>query len=156
MTIKVVNQNIFESADQAIVITVNCVGVMGKGVADGFKSRYKNLFLDYVRHCRGGRTCPGVITYHQFYRLPNGQFAILFPTKYHWKNPSRIEWIESGLRDLLRMAQELNLDTLSLPPPGCGNGGLDWATDVKPLVDKVFADSSIAVTVYDWKSYGKR
>jgi O-acetyl-ADP-ribose deacetylase (regulator of RNase III) len=147
MTVEVVYRNLFDSTEDAIVITVNCGGIMGKGVAEGFKHRYPLCFFDYNRRCKGALVKPGRITLKDVYRLPNGKYAILFPTKSTWRRNSDIEWIKSGLKDLCDIVLHLGLDSIAMPPPGCGNGGLDWDKEVGPLVHEWWDGSEVEVVV---------
>lgn len=140
MTVTVVKQDLFDSQAQAIVITVNCVGAMGRGVAAVFKAKWPHLFLLYTKRCRSGRISPGVITRNETFQLPDGRYAILMPTKFHWRNPSQLGWIKSGLKDLDKVASELGLDSIAMPPAGCGNGWLNW-DDVLPMINEQFADN---------------
>lgn len=147
MSVRVVYQDLLLSTEQAIVITVNCVGVMGKGVALDFKKRWPHLFLEYAKRCRGSRIMPGKITRQEVYKLPDGRYAIMFPTKYSWRMSSELKWIESGLKDLAGLCNMLGLDSIAIPPPGCGNGGLDFDLEVLPLIRKTFELEEIEVVV---------
>lgn len=95
--IRYVEQNIFESPAQVIVNTVNTVGVMGKGIAKDFKKYYPEMFKEYQRYCEIGALEVGKLW---LYKTPN-KWVLNFPTKKHWRNPSRLEYIESGLKNLL-------------------------------------------------------
>lgn len=124
-----VQGNLFESPAQVITNTVNCVGVMGKGVALEFKRRYPGMFEDYQAKCTAGEIRPG-----QPYLWEDDTTQILnFPTKDHWRGESRLEYIERGLRYIAEHYDELGIHSIAMPPLGCGNGGLDWA-DVKALM----------------------
>lgn len=122
----------------AIVNTVNCVGVMGKGIALQFKNKWPDNFALYQAACRAGNVRPG--TMHVFdagaYAQPH--YIINFPTKDHWRGNSKLSFVEDGLRDLVDQVKRLGIKSIALPPLGCGNGGLDW-NDVKPLIVKAFA-----------------
>lgn len=107
-----------------LVNTVNCVGVMGKGVALEFKNRYPDMYKEYRWKCSAGLIHPGFLSQ---YKATDGKTIINFPTKNHWKNSSRYSYIKDGLvslRALLEL-QPLGI-TIAIPPLGCGNGGLDW------------------------------
>jgi O-acetyl-ADP-ribose deacetylase (regulator of RNase III) len=126
--------NLLRDNAQALVNTVNTVGVMGKGLALQFKRAYPDVFATYVAGCRAGEVKPGRIFP---VAIPDGRWVLNFPTKRHWKQPSRIEDIEAGLDDLVRLVGELGLRSIAVPPLGCGNGGLAWATVRLLIVDKL-------------------
>ena len=147
--------DLFDTTATALVNTVNTVGVMGKGIALGVKRRWPQVYRDYREMCRRGEIAVGHVS-----ALPTGVAAnpvvtgpswiLNLPTKQHWRNPSRLEWIDSGLIDLARVIEELALDSVALPPPGCGNGGLDWA-QVQPLIQARLGIEPLAgvdITVY--------
>lgn len=121
----------------AIVNTVNCVGVMGKGIALQVKRRYPAVFDDYVRECKLGNVRIGTMLPVATNELSGPAWVINFPTKTHWRAPSRLSYISEGLLDLLRVVKELDLRSIAIPPLGAGNGGLDWA-DVEPLIRNAF------------------
>lgn len=126
----VVDGNIFNSPAQVITNTVNCVGVMGKGIALEFKSRFPAMFNDYKERCISGRLLIG-----EPYLWEDEKVQILnFPTKRHWRDKSRLEDIEVGLKYLADHYQKMGIYTLALAPLGCGNGGLNWK-DVLPLME---------------------
>src|SRR5438270_7627373 len=122
--------DLFESQAQTLVNTVNGVGVMGKGVAEQFKKRYPEMFEDYKRRVDAKSVQLGK---PYCYRDSTNQQIINFPTKDHWRSPSRLRDIESGLDYLALHAQEWGVKSLALPPLGCGNGGLEWP-EVGPLI----------------------
>ncbi|MBN8975941.1 MAG: macro domain-containing protein [Rhizobiales bacterium] len=128
--------NMFEERAEAIVNTVNCVGVMGKGVALEFKRRWPENFSAYKRLCNSQRLRPGKVYVHQnteMFHDDGRKFLVNFPTKDHWRSKSRMEFIESGLDDLVEQIQRLRIRSVVLPPLGCGNGGLDWS-EVRDLI----------------------
>lgn len=139
-----IEENIFSSPAQVLTNTVNCVGVMGKGLALEFKNRYPALFDDYKRRCDKGEVRPGVP-----YLWEDDHVQVLnFPTKRHWKDNSRLDDIEAGLKYLAQNYQNMGIYTLALPQLGCGNGGLQWS-DVQPLISKYLASiSDLEVFVY--------
>ena len=122
--------DLFSSRAQTLVNTVNCVGVMGKGIAMEFKKRWPDMFEDYRRRCERRQVHLGE---PYLYRDTAGATIINFPTKDHWRSPSRIADIEHGLDYLVAHAEEWGIKSLALPPLGCGNGGLEWA-EVGPLI----------------------
>ncbi|NEW87147.1 Appr-1-p processing protein [Rhodopseudomonas sp. WA056] len=136
--------DLFESRAQTLLNTVNCVGVMGKGVAEQFKRRFPAMFEDYKARCARGEVRLGEP--YLFCDL-SGARIINFPTKDHWRSPSRLVDVERGLDHLAAHAAEWGITSLAMPPLGCGNGGLEW-TDVAPLIFSKLADLPIEVELY--------
>ncbi|MUG92049.1 Appr-1-p processing protein [Scytonema sp. UIC 10036] len=130
--------NLLEENVEALVNTVNCVGVMGKGIALQFKQAYPENFRQYEKACRAGEVQPGRMFSVVTNSLLNPRYIINFPTKRHWKGKSKIEDIKSGLVALVAEVRQLGINSIAIPPLGCGNGGLDWAI-VKPLIESAFA-----------------
>ena len=118
--------NLLHSDAEAIVNTVNCVGVMGCGIALQFKKHYPENCKFYEAACTRGEVIPGKMLVYELVSLMNPRYIINFPTKRHWRGASRIEDIEAGLHDLVRVIQERNIKSVAVPPLGCGLGGLDW------------------------------
>jgi len=119
--------SILDSQCQALVNPVNCVGVMGAGLAFEFKSKYPDMFWDYKAHCESGSMHLGIVRYYPL----DGQYILNFPTKYHWRDKSKLEDIESGLDYLIGLSVGLKLKSIAFPLLGCGLGGLE----PKPVVD---------------------
>ena len=136
--------DLFESRAQTLVNTVNCVGVMGKGVAEMFKRRYPAMFEDYKSRTDRKR-CDWVQPY--LYLDPSGLQIVNFPTKNYWRSPSRVVDIEQGLDYLASHAEQWNIVSLALPPLGCGNGGLEWS-EIGPLIYRKLHGLPIDVEVY--------
>jgi O-acetyl-ADP-ribose deacetylase (regulator of RNase III) len=128
------NGNMFETKAQAIVNPVNCVGVMGAGLALQFKQKYPENYKYYLINCNKGEVKPGGMLVHAT-GLILPEFIINFPTKRHWRNPSQMGDIESGLLALKSAIEILRLKTVSIPALGCGLGGLLWE-EVKPKIEK--------------------
>jgi O-acetyl-ADP-ribose deacetylase (regulator of RNase III) len=122
----------------AIVNTVNSVGIMGKGIALKFKQKWPDNFALYKAACERGDICAGKMFIFDCGGLVRPYFIINFPTKTHWRNKSRIDFIRSGLDDLIRQVGRLGVQSIAIPPLGCGNGGLAW-NDVRQLVEAAFA-----------------
>jgi O-acetyl-ADP-ribose deacetylase (regulator of RNase III) len=122
----------------AIVNTVNCVGVMGKGIALQFKNKWPDNFVQYQAACKAGEVHPGKMNVYDAGAYAQPHFIINFPTKDHWRGNSKLSFIQDGLLDLVAQVQALDIRSIAIPPLGCGNGGLDWA-DVKPLIEAAFA-----------------
>lgn len=127
--------NLLEAEVEALVNTVNTVGVMGRGIALMFKERYPENFRAYAAACKAGDMRIGRMFVTATGEWIGPRWIINFPTKEHWRQPSRPEWIEAGLRDLVRVVREKKIRSLALPPLGCGNGGLNWR-DVRPLIEQ--------------------
>ena len=136
--------NIFESSAKTLVNTVNCVGVMGKGIALEFKQKYHDMYKDYVQMCKNGNVKPGVPYY---YSDLYGASIINFPTKDHWRSPSKLSYIINGLNWFRDNYKELGITSVAFPPLGCGNGGLSWAV-VGPLMYEKLHDLPISIEVY--------
>jgi O-acetyl-ADP-ribose deacetylase (regulator of RNase III) len=127
--------NLLTAQVDALVNTVNTVGVMGKGLALQFKNAFPENFASYERACKAGEVVTGRM--HVVRRLAAPRFIINFPTKQHWRQPSKLEYVRDGLRDLGTQIRTLGIASIAVPPLGCGNGGLDW-DDVKPLILDAF------------------
>lgn len=147
--IEYVTGDILEDDAEALVNTVNTVGVMGKGIALQFKRRFPGNYEAYRKACEAEEVDSGKMFVWHTGQLGNPQYIINFPTKRHWKSKSRIEDIEAGLRDLQRVILDLRIDSIAVPPLGCGNGGLDWAI-VGPLIDRALRNlESVNVRLYE-------
>jgi O-acetyl-ADP-ribose deacetylase (regulator of RNase III) len=130
--------NLLELDVEALVNAVNCVGVMGKGIALQFKQMFPEVFEQYKIACVAGEVIPGRVLTVQTGRLFNPQYIIHFPTKRHWREHSRLEDVQSGLVALTAEVECLGIQSIAIPPLGCGNGGLDWVV-VQPLIVAAFA-----------------
>lgn len=147
MTIETGTGNLLASSAEALVNTVNTVGVMGKGIALQFKNAYPEAFKAYAAACKRGEVETGKMFVFETGQLgPSARFIINFPTKKHWKGKSKLEYIETGLVDLVRVVRELGIVSIAVPPLGCGNGGLQWSV-VEPLIRGAF-DQLPEVTVF--------
>jgi O-acetyl-ADP-ribose deacetylase (regulator of RNase III) len=131
--------NLLNAEVDALVNTVNTVGVAGKGIALQFRQAYPDNFRAYAAACKRGEVVPGRMFVHDSGRFGFGRYVVNFPTKRHWRAGSRIEDVQSGLDDLVRVLRDLHINSVAIPPLGCGNGGLDW-NDVRPLIERAFAD----------------
>ncbi|MHA7884210.1 type II toxin-antitoxin system antitoxin DNA ADP-ribosyl glycohydrolase DarG [Nitratireductor rhodophyticola] len=137
MTIRTKNGDMFAEPVEALVNTVNCVGVMGKGVALEFKNRWPANFRAYKSLCDTKGLKPGqmfVFDTKELFTSEGPRYLINFPTKAHWRSKSKMEYIEDGLDALVEAIREHGITSIAIPPLGCGNGGLDWA-DVRPLIE---------------------
>jgi O-acetyl-ADP-ribose deacetylase (regulator of RNase III) len=147
--IKLKRDNLLLSDAEALVNTVNAVGVMGKGVALQFRERFASNYQIYRIACEKGEVHLGKMLVTETGFLSGTKYIINFPTKQHWKGKSKIEFIEAGLNDLLRVIQENNIKSIAIPPLGCGNGGLNW-NEVKPLIEKKLSQlSNVHVDLYE-------
>ena len=127
--------NLLNAPVEALVNTVNTVGVMGKGIALQFKQAYPQMFRAYEQAAKAGTVQLGKMQVYDIGALVGGpRWIINFPTKGHWRSSSRIADIQSGLQDLTETIQRLNIRSIAVPPLGCGHGGLDWA-EVRPLIE---------------------
>ncbi|MHB1618215.1 MAG: type II toxin-antitoxin system antitoxin DNA ADP-ribosyl glycohydrolase DarG, partial [Metallibacterium sp.] len=136
--------DLFESQAQTLVNTVNCVGVMGKGVAAAFKQRFPAMFEDYQRRCERQAVHLGE---PYLYRDASGVLIVNFPTKDHWRSPSRLSDIERGLDHFVTHAAAWGIRSVAMPPLGCGNGGLEWS-EVGPLIYRKLHTLPMDVEVY--------
>ena len=138
----------FESKSQAIVNTVNTVGVMGKGIALQFKKYFPNNFKIYKNACDNKTLTIGTLLVCEEEHLQIGRKIIInFPTKDHWRNPSEYNYIRLGLIELTKLIKERRLESISVPPLGAGNGGLQWSK-VKDLIEEYLSDVDCEVVVY--------
>lgn len=138
--IEIAKGNILEADAEALVNTVNCVGFMGKGIALQFKQAFPANFKAYEAACEAGEVVPGRMFIFDNKRLINPRYIINFPTKRHWRGKSRIEDIRSGLKALIADVRRLNIQSIAVPPLGCGLGGLDWRR-VRPMIEEAFAEA---------------
>lgn len=127
-----------ESDVDVIVNTVNCVGVMGKGIALQFKKKWPENFKAYAGACKRKEVKTGKMHIFNAGALATPKFVINFPTKNHWHGKSEVEYITEGLKDLIKVIKELNIHSIALPPLGCGNGGLEWGL-VENLIKEAFS-----------------
>jgi O-acetyl-ADP-ribose deacetylase (regulator of RNase III) len=134
MMITFAKGNLFDSYSEAMVNTVNCVGVMGRGIALQFKKSYPDNFKAYELACKRNEVVPGKMFVFALNRFINPKYIINFPTKRHWRAASRIEDIESGLVDLAEVIEKLRISSIVIPPLGSGLGGLDWNV-VKRIIE---------------------
>ncbi|MEU1752524.1 macro domain-containing protein [Micromonospora matsumotoense] len=142
-TVRLVQGDLLKSRAHALVNTVNCVGVMGKGIALAFKRRYPDMYRDYVRRCDQGSVKLGIPYAYQ----AEDHLIINFPTKKHWRAVSRLEDIERGLIYLKDHLEAWGVTSIAVPPLGCGNGQLEWSV-VGPTLHKHLKDFGIPVELY--------
>jgi O-acetyl-ADP-ribose deacetylase (regulator of RNase III) len=141
--------NLLDAPTEALVNTVNTVGVMGKGIALMFKEAFPDNFRIYEEAAKRKQVKIGHMFVTENRTLEGPRWLINFPTKKHWRQPSRLEWIVEGLQDLRRVVKEKGIRSIALPPLGCGNGGLDWS-DVRPEIERALGElSDVDVWVFE-------
>jgi len=129
--------DILKADVEALVNTVNCVGVMGRGIALQFRKAFPENFNAYKDACQQQRLQPGTMFVHELGRFINPRCIINFPTKKHWRGKSRIEYIDSGLEALVREVRDRGIKSIAVPPLGCGLGGLRWS-EVRQKIEAAF------------------
>jgi O-acetyl-ADP-ribose deacetylase (regulator of RNase III) len=127
--------NLLEEKVQAYVNTVNCVGIMGKGIALQFKMAFPDNYKEYKKVCDDGKMHIGKMFITNDNNMFESKYIINFPTKTHWKAKSKLEHIEKGLNDLVKKINEFNIKSIVIPPLGCGLGGLDW-NEVRSVIEQ--------------------
>ncbi len=136
--------NMFESKCATIVNAVNCVGVMGKGIALEFKRRYPEMYDEYVEKCKAGEVKVGK---PYVYNNADGMKILNFPTKDHWRSPSRLSYVIDGLNWFIKHYEEYEIKSIAFPALGCGNGGLSWEAVGSVMYNKL-CDLPIDVEIY--------
>jgi len=140
---------LFQSGCEGLVNTVNTKGVMGAGLARQFKSHFPRMLADYKRMCDLGQFKTGLVTCHRETWNSNPVWVINFPTKDDWRDPSRLEYIDTGLKDLKRAIRSTGIQSIAVPPLGTGLGGLGWPT-VKALIEEHLVGlTDVRVMVYE-------
>ena len=152
--------NLLDADVEAVVNTVNTVGIMGKGIALMFKEQFPDNFKAYARACNSGTMDIGKMFVTKNTEFFGPRWIINFPTKTHWRVKTKIEWIEEGLKDLVRTIREKNIRSIAIPPLGCGNGGLNWH-EVRPVIISAFKEiEDLNVVIYEptsqYQSVAKR
>lgn len=141
--------NLLEAPVEALVNTVNTVGVMGKGIALMFRDAFPENLKAYEAACKAGEVEVGRMFVTRRDELIGPKWIVNFPTKRHWRNPSKLEWVEAGLADLKRFILAEGVKSIALPPLGSGNGGLNWRV-VRPVIERALADlPGVEVVVYE-------
>ncbi len=131
--------NLLEANSEALVNAVNEVGVMGKGIALMFRKAFPENMRAYAAACQAGEVRVGRMFVTQNHRSAGPRWIINFPTKKHWRNPSKLEWVCEGLRDLVRVIRAYEIRSVAIPPLGCGHGSLDWS-QVRPAIDAALSE----------------
>ena len=142
--------DILQEDAEALINTVNCSGVMGRGIALQFKKAFPENFKAYATACKHNEVQPGKMFVFQTTQPMNPRYIINFPTKRHWRNKSLIEDIEAGLKALVKVINQFNIQSIAIPPLGSGLGGLDWK-QVKPKIEGEFKslDPNIRIVIYE-------
>lgn len=140
--------NIFSSDKQTIVNTINCVGVMGKGVALGFRLRHPEMYEKYKEFCASKKIAIGKLWLYKPIQ-ENSQWILNFPTKFHWKYPSKMEYIERGLQKFVDTYEERGITSISFPLLGTHNGGLD-KIEVLDMMHSYLGKCSIPIDIYEY------
>lgn len=140
---KFVKGDLLESEAYALVNTVNCEGVMGKGLALQFKRRFPEMFKEYADFCKSRQLTPGSLHCVDV----GGKLVINFPTKNRWRENSKMAYIASGLDELEALINSRGIKSIAIPPLGCGCGGLEWS-EVKLLIIKKLHSVSQSVDIY--------
>lgn len=138
--IQIKTGDILSANAEALVNTVNCVGIMGRGIALQFRNAFPDNYRAYKAACDRKEVVPGKMLVVDLNRFENPRLVINFPTKAHWKGKSRMEDIKTGLLDLVRVLREHRVKSVAIPPLGCGLGGLNWA-EVRPLIEQAVAEA---------------
>jgi O-acetyl-ADP-ribose deacetylase (regulator of RNase III) len=140
--------NLLTAEAEALVNTVNEVGVMGKGIALMFREAFPVNMQEYEEACKAGNVHVGEMLVTENNALVGPRWIINFPTKKHWRHPSKMEWIQSGLKDLARVIEEKGIRSIALPPLGCGQGGLEWQ-QVRPEIERALSSlEGVDILVY--------
>lgn len=139
-----VQQDIFKSPAQVIVNTVNTVGVMGKGIAKRYKEIYPDMYKQYQKFCEQHLLDIGKLWIYK----SDTKWILNFPTKKHWRQPSKVEYVEQGLKKFVETYEEKGITSVSFPQLGCGNGGLNWEDEVRPLMEKYLKDLPIDIFIH--------
>ena len=141
--------NLLEAKTEALVNTVNTVGVMGKGIALMFKERFTDNFQRYAAACKAKQVHTGKMFVTEVRELDGPRWIVNFPTKQHWRSPSQMAWVVEGLQDLRRFLIEYKVKSIAIPPLGAGNGGLDWAA-VREKIELSLGDlDNIEIIVFE-------
>lgn len=147
--IKFLRGDIFVSDCQAIVNPVNCVGVSGTGLAEALRYRYPNNFAEYRNLCLRKQLYPGKLLVVKTEAIFNPLYVINFPTKQHWRDPSKLSYVEDGIIEMLSVLSDFKIKSVAIPALGCGKGKLDWS-DVRRLMEDHFSkEEDIYFEIYE-------
>ena len=146
--IEYITGNLLEANAEALVNAVNCVGVMGKGIALQFKMAYPENFNQYQDACKKKQVNIGEMLICRLYGLENPRYIINFPTKNHWRESSHPESIRLGLRSLTKEVVRLKIQSIAIPALGCGNGGLSWDSVNKIIKEELPCLPEVMFLIY--------
>lgn len=146
-----VKGDLLRSPAKVLVNTVNTVGVMGKGIAYDFKRIYPEMFSQYQHYCENGLLKIGKLW---LYKTPH-KWILNFPTKRHWRNKSKVEYLEAGLEKFANTYDSKGIVSISFPQLGCGNGELDWGSQVQPLMEKYLRRLPIDIYIHHYEKTDK-
>ncbi len=147
MAISYKTGNLLNDDATVLVNAVNCVGIMGGGIAKAFRMRWYPTYLEYDRICQAKKLSAGDCVLLAMHPDHLGRMIAHAATKDHWRDPSKIEWVEQSLQSLADQLRHRGIKSVAVPALGCGLGGLDWA-DVKPLIEQYLGDLDCNVRVY--------
>jgi len=145
--IKYKKGNILKDNSEAIVNLVNCVGVMGKGLALQFKKEYPENFKFYAQACKNNEVNIGKMFVFEISVDINPKYIVNFPTKKHWRSKSKMEFIDLGLEDLAKVIKTYSIKSIAIPPLGSGLGGLDWGI-VKVKIEEFLKETDCEIMIY--------
>jgi O-acetyl-ADP-ribose deacetylase (regulator of RNase III) len=140
--------NLLEARAEALVNTVNTVGVMGKGIALMFKERFAENFRLYAAACKAKQVQTGKMFVTEVHELDGPRWIVNFPTKQHWRAPSQMAWVVDGLQDLRSFLIEHKVKSIAIPPLGAGNGGLEWG-EVREQIEAMLGDLDTEILVFE-------
>jgi O-acetyl-ADP-ribose deacetylase (regulator of RNase III) len=149
--IKVVKDDIFNSDAEVLVNPVNCVGVMGAGLAKKFKEKYPHNFYVYKKMCEGGQLQLGRPLFVNGFKPPGPKYIANFPTKNHWKDKSNYKDIKEGLEELYKLCKFGHVETLAIPMLGCGLGGLKWSKVKKMIIEEFDGRAGLTITIHEYE-----
>lgn len=147
--IVIMHGDILKADAEALVNTVNCIGIMGKGIALQFKKAFPENFLHYKAVCDRKELQPGKLFIYETSRLYNPKYIVNFPTKNHWKEKSQITYIETGLSALMEEIRKRSISSIAIPPLGCGLGGLQWEEVRSIIIDIFEQEPHVEVQLYE-------
>ncbi|HEY9200718.1 MAG TPA: macro domain-containing protein [Gammaproteobacteria bacterium] len=141
--------NLLEAEVEALVNTVNTVGIMGKGIALMFKERFPKNMAEYSKACKAKKVHTGKMFVTQTGELMGPKWLVNFPTKQHWRSPSKLEWVIDGLQDLRRFIIDNQVRSIAIPPLGSGNGGLEWWVVREQIENALSNLDNVDILVYE-------
>ncbi|WP_235409742.1 macro domain-containing protein [Proteus terrae] len=146
--IELTRGNLLHADTEAIVNAVNCVGVMGRGIALQFKKAWPDNFKAYALACKNKELTPGVMFIYEIQKATHPRFIVNFPTKRHWRNASCIEDIEAGLITLVDEIKQRNIKSIAIPPLGAGLGDLEWSIVYEKIKSAMEPLADVHVLIY--------